>query len=103
VNFGFLPSKYSHPINSWKDGEQIMATMTITIPDDKANRLKAMSQERGISVNKLIDELSTVAIAEHDTLTRFRLRASRGDARRGLEILDKLDRCGQSFDGNPCA
>ena len=68
-----------------------MATLTIRIPDEKANRLKAMAEERAISVNKLIDELSTVAIAEHDTLARFRIRANRGSAERGLKILDQLD------------
>ena len=68
-----------------------MATLTIRIPDEKVNRLKAMAEERAISVNKLIDELSTVAIAEHDTLARFRLRANQGSAKRGLKILDKLD------------
>ena len=69
-----------------------MATLTIRIPDDKAERLKVIADERHISVNKLIDELSTVAIAEHDTLARFRVRASRGNAERGLEILDQVDR-----------
>ena len=68
-----------------------MATLTIRIPDEKANRLRALAKERKISLNKLIDELSTVALVEHDTLARFRVRASRGDARHGLRILDKLD------------
>ena len=68
-----------------------MGTLTIGMPNDKVECLKALAAERQISVNRLIDELLTIAITEHDTLTRFRLRAARGSAERGLEILDKLD------------
>lgn len=69
-----------------------MATLTVRIPDDKHLRLKQLAESKGISVNKLIEELSTVALAEFDTYNRFKLMAGRGDANRGLELLDKLDR-----------
>jgi len=65
--------------------------MTIRLPDDKHARLKQLAQSRGISVNKLIEEFSTQAIAESDAYTRFQIAASKGDAQRGLETLDKLD------------
>jgi HicB family len=68
-----------------------MATLTVRIPDDKHVRLKQLAQSKGISINKLIEELSTVALAEFDTHNRFKLLAARGNASRGLEILDKLD------------
>lgn len=68
-----------------------MATLTIRIPDDKHNRLKALARHKRISVNKLFEELSTQALAEFDAETRFRALAASGDPRRGLEILDKLD------------
>lgn len=68
-----------------------MATLTIRMPDANRDRLADMAAQRGISLNKLIEELSTRAIAEHDTEMRFRLRASRGDPDRALEILDRLD------------
>ncbi|MDJ1170559.1 hypothetical protein PMG71_14090 [Roseofilum sp. BLCC_M154] len=32
-----------------------MATLTIRLPDDKHSRLKALTQSRGISVNKLME------------------------------------------------
>ena len=38
-----------------------------------------------------MDEMATVAITEHDTYTRFQIRASRGSAEEGLGLLDKLD------------
>ena len=68
-----------------------MATLTVRIPDDKHLRLKQLAEAKGISINKLIEELSTVALAEFDTHNRFKLLAARGNASRGLEILDKLD------------
>ena len=43
-------------------------------------------------MNKLIDELSTIALAEFDAETRFRARAARGSRTEGLRLLDKLDR-----------
>ena len=68
-----------------------MATLTIRLPDDKHNRLKALAQHKQISVNKLFEELSTQALAEFDSETRFRALAASGDPKRGLAILDKLD------------
>ncbi|MCY0966642.1 toxin-antitoxin system HicB family antitoxin [Parathalassolituus penaei] len=68
-----------------------MAKLTVRLPDDKHNRLKALAAHRKISMNKLIEELSTQAIAEFDTEVRFRAMAAVGDKRKGLELLDKLD------------
>jgi predicted transcriptional regulator len=68
-----------------------MATLTIRIPDDKHSRLKALAKYRHISVNKLVDELSTQAIAEFDSEMRFRALAATGNIDEGLAILDKLD------------
>lgn len=68
-----------------------MATLTIRLPDDKHLRLKALAQYRHISVNKLIDEFSTIALTEFDNEVRFRALAAKGDIDKGLKILDKLD------------
>ena len=69
-----------------------MATMTIRLPDEHRDRLAAMAARRGLSLNKLMEELSVRALAEHDTEMRFRMRAARGDTRRGLKLLEELDR-----------
>ncbi len=69
-----------------------MGTLTIRIPDDKHARLKVLASSRGISLNKLFEEFSTQAIAESDAYTRFKIRSARGNPKRGLETLDKLDR-----------
>ena len=68
-----------------------MITLTIRLPDDKHERLKALAKRRHMSVNKLIEELSTQALAEYDMENRFRLLAARGSRERGLALLDKLD------------
>lgn len=68
-----------------------MATLTVRIPDDKHSRLKALAKHRHVSVNKLIEELSTQALAEFDSEVRFRALASNGDINKGLKLLDKLD------------
>lgn len=69
-----------------------MATLTIRPPDDQHQRLKLLAARRGISLNKLFEELSTRALVETDAETRFRLRAARADTAAGLAVLDKLDR-----------
>jgi plasmid stability protein len=68
-----------------------MATLTIRLPDDKHSRLKALARQRQISINKLMEELSTQALAEFDTEARFRALAARGDLDLGLRLLEKLD------------
>ncbi|SDF42809.1 Ribbon-helix-helix protein, copG family [Limimonas halophila] len=69
-----------------------MSTLTIRLPDDTAARLKALAQSRGISVNKLFEELSTQAITAWDVENRFRAMASQGDRDAALAVLDRLDR-----------
>ncbi|SCB38716.1 toxin-antitoxin system HicB family antitoxin [Rhizobium multihospitium] len=69
-----------------------MSTLTIRLPNDQHERLKALAASRGTSLNKLFEELTTKALTEFDAETRFRLRAAKGDKARGLDILEKLDR-----------
>ena len=68
-----------------------MTALTIRLPDDKYQRLKELSRQRGTSVNRLMDEMATLMLAEFDMETRFALRAARGAQQqaRGLELLRK--------------
>jgi predicted transcriptional regulator len=68
-----------------------MSALTIRLPDDKHQRLKELARRRKTSVNRLIDEMTTLMLAEFDAETRFALRAARGADRseRGLELLRK--------------
>ena len=68
-----------------------MGTLTVRLPDDKHERLKALAARRKVSLNKLMEELSTQALAEFDSEVRFRALAASGKAKKGLDILDKLD------------
>jgi len=65
--------------------------MTIRIPDGKHERLRRLAESHGISLNKLVDEWASMALAQFDAETRFHVRAARGSAQRGLGLLDKLD------------
>jgi predicted DNA-binding protein len=68
-----------------------MSTLTIRLPADKHNRLKILAKQRGISMNKLMEELSTMALSEFDAFTRFQVRAMKGSPQEGLQLLDKLE------------
>jgi len=68
-----------------------MSTLTIRLPDEKAERLKALARSRGLSTNKLIEELSSQALAAWDTENHFRAMAATGNVDKALEILDRLD------------
>lgn len=68
-----------------------MTTLTIRLPEDTTLRLKQLAASRGISLNKLMEELGTAALAVHDAETRFRLMATAGDRKAALDILARLD------------
>ena len=68
-----------------------MSTITLRIPDSKHDRLKQYAKEQGISLNRLFDEFATVALAQFDAKTRFTLMAAKGDVKKGMELLDKLN------------
>ena len=67
-----------------------MSTLTIRLPDDKHEQLKSLAESRKMSMNRLIDELATIAIANHDAQLRFQVRARKGSGKRALAILDRL-------------
>lgn len=54
-----------------------MSVVTLRIPEGKHQRLKTLAKARGVSVNKLLEELSTVALAQHDVEVRFRAGVQR--------------------------
>ncbi len=68
-----------------------MTALTVRLPDEKHRRLKALAKHRGTPLNRLIDEVTTVMLAEYDAETRFRLRAERGAGKKdlGLSLLAK--------------
>ena len=51
-----------------------------------------MAQSRGVSLNKLFEQLTAQALTENDIEVRYRRMAAIGSVERGLELLDQLDR-----------
>ena len=68
-----------------------MSVLTIRLSDDTAQRLKSLEQSRGLSMNKLVEQLSAHALAAWDTENHFRAMAATGDMRQALAVLDRLD------------
>ena len=68
-----------------------MAAITVRLADEKHQRLKALAKSRGTPLNRLIDEMATLMLAEFDVETRFRVRAERG-AGKGEHCLALLEK-----------
>ncbi|QKE41747.1 MAG: ribbon-helix-helix protein, CopG family [Ferrovum myxofaciens] len=68
-----------------------MSTLTIRLPDNTSERLKLLARSRGLSMNKLVEELSAQALAAWDTENHFRVLAATGDTIQALAILNRLD------------
>ena len=73
-----------------------MSVLTIRLTETAMSkkdheRLKQLAKSRNISLNKLMDELSTIALAEFDTYNRYLARAESGNPKEALKILDRLD------------
>lgn len=67
-----------------------MSAITFRLPESKHERLKELAKAEHISLNRLFDELTTVALVQFDAKTNFKLRADKGNTERGIEILNKL-------------
>lgn len=68
-----------------------MSAITLRLPDDKHQRLKNLAEQRGMSINQLLNEMTTSLLADFDAEVRFRVRASKGSDKtdRGIELLKK--------------
>ena len=69
-----------------------MSTLTLRLPEELALRLKSVAEARGMSVNKLVTEISVQAITSYDTETRFKAMAAKASLPVALAVIDKLDR-----------
>lgn len=66
-----------------------MSALTLRLPEHKHERLKALALQQGISLARLLDELTTQALVEFDAETRFKIRQQRGanQLEHGLALL----------------
>jgi predicted transcriptional regulator len=76
-------------------GEMEMSTLTIRLPDETVQRLKSLAQSRGLSMNKLVEQLSAHALSAWDTENHFHAMAATGDVNKALAVLDRLDSADQ--------
>lgn len=68
-----------------------MSDLVLDIPAERRARLEAIAQGRGVSLSALLEEMSERALAEYEAEERFRQRAAKGDAAKGLAILDRVE------------
>ena len=68
-----------------------MGALSFRLPDTKHQRLKELAKRKGVSINYLLEEATTLMLAEFDLKTQFEIRAScgQGKEQRGLELLVK--------------
>ena len=68
-----------------------MSALTVRIHAERHERLKALAKQRGTTVARLGEEMTTLMLAEFDAETRFAVRAARGrgQSKRGLRLLEK--------------
>lgn len=70
-----------------------MSALTLRLPDDRHQRLRAMAEARGVTLNRLIDQADdhrdARRVRRRDTLpcTRAARRGAAGGVSRGLEPL----------------
>ncbi|MGK7939607.1 MAG: toxin-antitoxin system HicB family antitoxin [Crocosphaera sp.] len=69
-----------------------MTTIKINFPEEKHLKLQSLAETKGVSVNQLIQEVTTLLIEEFEVEKRFRKVASQGNIEEGLQLLDKLDK-----------
>ena len=69
-----------------------MATLTVQLPDEKHSRLLRLARARRVTVDQLLDEVSSAVLADADAQARFIARANRGSAAEGVKILDEFDK-----------
>jgi len=67
-----------------------MATLTYRTTEEKRQKLQSLAKSAGISVNRLIDDWATYAIAENEAFYRYKVMSERGAKSKGkaIEILD---------------
>ncbi|MGZ4976701.1 MAG: ribbon-helix-helix protein, CopG family [Methylobacter sp.] len=68
-----------------------MTTLSIRLPDNMVERLKDIAKARGISLNKLMFEVSIQALAEEEAKQRFLAAQLRSNPKRAEQLLDELD------------
>ncbi|MBB5278629.1 putative DNA-binding protein [Rhizobium rosettiformans] len=67
------------------------SALTLRLPEETHQRLKALSKERGVSINALVNEAAVKLVMEQDALSFYRqcVDYAQGREQRALELLAK--------------
>jgi len=75
-----------------------MTALTLRLPNDSTHA-SSHARRRGTSINRLIEEMATLTLAEFDARPAFSpARAAAGKGGRGLALLTKPRRAGRRDD-----
>jgi hypothetical protein len=69
-----------------------MGTITLQLPDEIHQGVKVVAAQRNMSLNNLYEEISSSLLRGHSAEMRFRKRSTEGNRKKGLTILDQLDK-----------
>lgn len=66
-----------------------MNAVTITIPDDIRKRVDKIAEDRGVTVETLLGEMTTHAVEQFEAHQRFleAVRRGKDEVEKGLELL----------------
>src|SRR5262245_47658054 len=67
-----------------------MSVITLRLAGDLKQRLQAMAESRGESLNHFIESIAVQALVAEETTRRIRLRRERGSTARALAVLDRV-------------
>lgn len=79
-------SNYYKNIKDFKNGQFFKHRYieTRTVPSDQ-HEPKAVTEQRRISINKLMEEISTIVLAKYDAEMGCRARAAKGSVKKGFK------------------
>lgn len=66
-----------------------MGMITVRLPEDTHQRVKSLAASRKISINKLYEEFTIMALTEFDAENRFKALASRGDKKAWAGVVEE--------------
>ena len=59
---------------------------------DKRQRIKQLADSQGMKLNRFVNWLADMALAQHEAEARFRAAAARGNPKAAIRVLEALDR-----------
>lgn len=59
---------------------------------EKREKIKPLAAQQGMKLNRFVNWLADMALAQHEAEARFRAAAARGNHKKAIRILEALDR-----------